>query len=256
MDGLNQAITVQLSAAQDLWEDLEQREMAINELVESHLRLAKPFAMRIMSQPFELDDLLNEAFFILRRAAERFDATTQNRFSSYAAMALQRELKRRTPSRIGVKRQTAAQLKRFGDAQYTLAQQRGESPSLDDVYDLLACSDRTRIQIENARRILAAQRRSQQRGELILQDPVDAILQDPAVEAGDREEIAMLHAALEKLSPFEKSVVIGKCILASSFRQMAKEYHKSASTLRDVFAEALTKLARRIDSKWKSHKPR
>lgn len=256
---IEQTLSTKLSTAGGLWSCLEAREAAINELAESHMRLAKPLAMRAMRQAFELDDLLNEAFLILRRAAEGFDPHNGNRFSSYAKTALERELKRTSPSRIGLKRQTAAQVKAFEDARHSLSQQQGATASVDGVYDLLACNERTRIQIENVRRILGVRQRSRRDGELHLQDALDAVdsqAANPAEEVGNREEHARLLAALERLSPLEKNVLIGVCKSGKSFRRLAKELHKSPSKLSAVYSKALEKLAQRIDSKWNSYKPR
>ncbi len=256
---IEKTLSTRLFPAASLWSELEAREAAINELAESHMRMARPFAMRAMRQAFELDDLLNEAFLILRRAAEGFDPHNGNRFSSYAKTALERELKRKSPSRIGLRRQSAAQVRAFEDARQSLSQQRGASVSRDEVYDLLAFDGRTRIQIENVRRILGVRQRSQRDGDLNLEDApnaADSQAANPAEEAADREEHARLLAAMEKLTALEKVVVIGVCKFGKSYRGLAKELHKSPSTLRETFLQALEKLAQRIDSKWIRPKPR
>ncbi|MGE3778687.1 MAG: sigma-70 family RNA polymerase sigma factor [Pirellulaceae bacterium] len=246
-----------LANSTELWSELVTREVAINELAESHMPLARPLAMAAMKQKFELDDLLNEAFLILRRAAEGFDPHQGNRFASYAMTAL-RELRRKSPSRIGLKRDTANQLRVFSAAQQALSQQQKPSSALD-VYEFLACKRRTRIQIENVRRILRTRRQSQANVELDLLDALQAAdpkSPNPAADAAEREELVLLEAALDKLDSLEKAVVIGVCKLGKSFRGMAKEYHKSPATLSDLFANAMERLAKLIDSKWIRPKPR
>jgi RNA polymerase sigma factor (sigma-70 family) len=248
-----------LSESAGSWSELVAREAAMSELAESHLGMARPFAMKAMRQAFEFDDLLNEAFLLLRRAAETFDPHGGTRFSSYATTALGRGLKRTSPSRIGLKRPTAVQLRAFDDAQHTLSQQPGPSPSVNAVYELLGCNQRTRIQIENVRRVLGARQQSQREGDSHREESLHAIdsqAANPADEAGDREEQARLAAALDKLTPLEQTVITGVFKLGKSFRTLAKDLHKSPSTLSDVCKEALEKLARRIDSKWVPPKPR
>lgn len=87
-------------------------------------------------------------------------------------------------------------------------------------------------------------------------DSADPKSLNPPQQAGDQEELVLVEAALERLSPLERAVVIGVCKFGKSFRGMAKEHRKSPSTLSSVFTEALDKLAHRIDSKWVSPKPR
>lgn len=256
LNGLDTEIAELLSDSSDLWRDFEQREAAVKVLAQAHLRLAKPFALRVMSQSFEFDDLMNEAFLILRRIAETFDATQGSRFSSYAKKALQHELKRRVPSRIGLRRHTNAQLRKFDDAQQTLAQQQGSNPSLEDIYELLACNERMRTAIENARRALSLHRQPQRNDEPFLFDPLDELALDPAIDAADREELSRLYAALDTLEAFEKVVVIGKCKLGLSFRAMAKQHRRSPHTLRLLFEAALLKLKKHLTTKSTRHTSR
>jgi RNA polymerase sigma factor (sigma-70 family) len=253
-----ESLTTCRAAAAAAGSNLGAREAAINELAESHMAMAKPLAMAAMRQQFEFDDLMNEAFLILCRAAESFDPRRGNRFSSYAKTALRRELNRKSPSRIGLKRDTAKQLRSFDSVQKSQRQQRMPSPALD-VYELLGCNQRIRIEIENVRRILGAQRQAQRDGQLHLLDAAHAVdprVPNPAQESGDREELVLLESALEKLEPLEKAVVIGHFKLSKSFRSMAKEYRKSAATLSDLCDGALAKLVRLIDSKRIKTKPR
>lgn len=248
-----------LSASAGSWSELVTREEAINELAESHLGIAKPFALKAMRQAFERDDLLNEAYLILRRAAEGFDPHRGYRFSSYATTALQRELKRTCPSRIGLKRPTAVQLRAFDDAQESLSQRPGPPPSVNAVYELLGCSERKRIQIENVRRILGARQQSQHDGDSHMEDALQAVdsqATNPAEEAASREEQARLSAALDKLTEMERTVITGVFKLGKSFRSLAKELRRSPSTVSDLYREALEKLAQRIDPEWVNPKPR
>jgi len=240
----------------DHWTAAVAREAAINKLAESHLPLAKPFAFRAMRQPFEFDDLMGEAFLIQRHAAERFEPSSKNRFACYAQTALKRELPRKSPSKIGVKRHTQDQMKKFADAEKTLSQKRRCSVTSDEVYEQLGYAEKTRSEIDNVRRLLNSYRRSQQKGEASASDHVAAQLTDPLLEVIDQEARKRLHRAFIKLGSLEKRVLVGKINLRRSFRQMGKRYRKSPRTLSDLYDTALAKLARRIDPEWEARPPR
>jgi len=224
-----------------------QRNAAINELVEAHLPLAKPFARGAMRQPSEFEDLMNEAVLILRRAAERFLPGSGNRFSSYAMAALKRELWRQSPSLIGVTRHSGGQVREFDRAQHDLAQKHGRSVTIDEVYEQLQCPERTRTEIENVRRILSGKRRRHVNGDGALSDPEDVQLPDPCRSAVDNETTERLRRAFGTLSGLEKRVLVGHCILGHSDRQMAKRLRRSPATLKGVRAGALAKLAQLVD---------
>ena len=251
-----QALAAPLRERPGLWQAVADREKAINRLVETHVRLAQPFARRAMRRNCEFGDLMNEAVLILRRAAERFDPASGNRFSSYARVALERELRRKSPSHIGVTRHTRSQISEVSRLERALVQERGCPVTADDVYEQLACPEATRIEIENVRRLLAANRLAHADERATALALAEADLPEPCHEAAKTETGQQLRVAFSKLSWMEKRVVVGHCICGQSFRAMAKRYKKSPHTLRGVYKGALEQLVRRLDPNRCSHKPR
>jgi RNA polymerase sigma factor (sigma-70 family) len=253
---LSQLISPALLAADGQFALISRRERAIGELIEWHLPLAKPFARGAMRQPFEFDDLMNEAVLILRHVAERFDPDSGTRFSSYAKVALKRELWRHSPTNIGLTRHSGDQVKEVRKLERKLAQERGRSVTIDEVYERLACTDRTRAEIENVRRILRARRQPHPHTSQPLADLRDLQLPDPYRVVSDKETFQRLRSAFRKLTPLERRVVVGHCVLALSFRRLAKRLKKAPNTLRDLCTASLQKLADYLDPNRPSRKPR
>ena len=209
-----------------------------------------------MRRSCEFGDLMNEAVLVVRKAAELFDWTSGNRFSSYVMVALERELRRKSPSEIGVKRHTRSQINEVNRMERALMQERKGSVTADDVYEQLACPDATRIAIEKVRRLLAAMRRANAEGQALAQDLVAADVPEPCHKTEKMETGRQLRAALSVLSRMERMVVVGHCIRGQSFRAMAKQYKKSPHTLSEMYNGALDKLARRLVPSKRSPKPR
>ncbi|HEX4131673.1 MAG TPA: sigma factor [Pirellulales bacterium] len=166
------------------------RDKAVNQLVESHMPLARRMAQAAMRQKDELDDLLNEAAVVLRRCALSFDPTAGSRFSSYARTALL-ELKRRRPSNTTT-RYTARQVQgATGDGE------SGGSNTQIDPISAAVTADKTRRAIENARRLLTPASRSSA-------DPPDPKCQSPLDAVELRDDIEHLLPALRRLSWLER----------------------------------------------------
>jgi len=239
-----------------LWQLVNERHAAINTLVQSHLRLAEPFARKAMSRRFEFDEVMNEAVLILRRAAELFDPAAGNRFSSYAKPALQRDLKRQPSLSAGTSRYTNGQVAEFERTQNALSQQQHSAVSADEVFQQLGTHSKTRTEIENVRRLLSAQRRAQEDSDSKAPEPADCHFSDPFENALNQEERQQLRLAFAGLDPLEKRVLVGHTICGVSFRKLGRRYHKSPQTLSQLHADVLLKLARRIDPHSQRPRPR
>jgi RNA polymerase sigma factor (sigma-70 family) len=229
-----------------LWSIASARDAAINRLVETHMLLAQQMAKAAMRRKDELYDLMNEAALILHRRAESFDPDAGTRFSSHAYTALL-ELKRRCPSNETT-RYTARQV------QATPADAEPASsgpPSIDQADPLSAAftTAKTRLAIENARRLLAPGSRSSI-------DPPDRQCHSPSDLAELREHMERLRPALGRLSWLERKVLIGKKICGQSFRAMGTRYRKSPNTISKIYDEARRKLACDLDPDSLSPNPR
>ncbi|MBX9790001.1 MAG: sigma-70 family RNA polymerase sigma factor [Pirellulales bacterium] len=253
---VSQAISPTLLAADGQFDLISRRERAIGELVEWHLPLAKPIARSAMRQPFEFDDMMNESALILRHVAERFDPDSGNRFSSYAKVALKRDLWRRSPTSIGLTRHSRDQVEEVRKLEQKLAHEQGHSVTMEEVYERLACPDRTRAEIENVRRILKARRQPHPHSAQALADLRDLQLPDPFQVVSEKETSQRLRAAFRRLSRLERRVVVGRCVLALSFRRLAKRLKKSPNTLRDICIESLQKMADYLDPNRPLRKPK
>jgi RNA polymerase sigma factor (sigma-70 family) len=256
LEVLSQLISPILLAADVQIDAITRRERAIGELVEWHLPLAKPFARSAMRQPFEFDDMMSESVLILRHVAERFDPDTGSRFSSYAKVALKRDLWRHSPSTIGLTRHSGDQVREVDALENKLSQERGRRVTTEEVYEQLACTDRTRDEIENVRRILKVRRQTHPNSGQPLADLSDLQLPDPFHAASDKEAFERLRVVFRRLSSLERRVVVGHCVLALSFRRLAKRLKKSPKTLQEVYKESLQKLAEYLDPNRPNRKPR
>jgi RNA polymerase sigma factor (sigma-70 family) len=245
-----------LFARRELLTALAEARAALDDLVQAHLRLAVPYARRAMRQPCEYGDLMNEGALILRRAAESFNLENENRFSSYAQRCLQHELKRRSPGCAGVKRHTREQLRAVEQTRMMLSSADGAPASFDEACEHLGLDAKMRIEIENARRLLAAERDGGKDGEKLLLEPADTRMQSPFSRALGNEQKKLLRAAFARLDPFEKRVLVGRCICKLSERKLASRYRRSPKTIRKAYSSALAKLERRLDPDFRDNKPR
>lgn len=248
------AIGDELWELESAWEALAQRERAIQEVIESHLILAKSIARTNQRKPHEFEDLVHEAVLILRRIVDRFDPSVGVRFSSYAKQVLLRELRRQLDAATRLTRHSSDQARAVNRAERKLIQERSGPVTTDEVYDLLGHSAETRREIENVRRLLLAER--SQSDIAAQRSAIPTCLSDELPEEGDDFRKQVLLPAFGSLTRLEKRVVVGIAICGQSIRDLAKRYRKNHATISRLYKAALESLAKRIDPDWVPRKPR
>ncbi|MHB1535320.1 MAG: sigma-70 family RNA polymerase sigma factor, partial [Acidimicrobiales bacterium] len=113
-------------------------------LVETHVALARSLARRFSHRGEATDDLEQVALLALVRAAGRFDPQRQVAFATYATASILGELKRHFRDRawmLRVPRTTQELYLQVKEANDSLSQQLGASPTISQVATSLAVSD-------------------------------------------------------------------------------------------------------------------
>lgn len=109
---------------------------ALNELVESNLSFVAKVASeyRYLGIPFE--DLLNEGNVGLIEAAQRFDATKDTKFISYAIWWIRKAILKALAEQTGVVRMPYSQMKKFKEirkAEKSLRRELGRKPDREEI---------------------------------------------------------------------------------------------------------------------------
>ena len=115
--------------------DQEAKELLVNQ----NTGLVKSIALKFTSAGHELDDLLQIGYIGLLKAVERFDASYDVMFSTYAVPMILGEIKRylRDDGRIKVGRQTKQDIKQMKRMQEEFCQREGRYPRVSELAALM-----------------------------------------------------------------------------------------------------------------------
>ena len=115
-----------------------------DELVESHLGLARQVARRFSNRGEALDDLVQVATMALIKALDRFDPDRGVKFSTYATSSMTGELKRHFRDHawfIRVPRSLQELHLATNEALESLRQQHGRSPTIPEIAEYVGAPD-------------------------------------------------------------------------------------------------------------------
>lgn len=145
---------------EELSEAAKTGQIAKNRFVESNMRLAVKAAYDYRQRGVDIPDLVNEASFGLRRAAEKYDPNRGNRFSTYATpwvnQAVDRAVKNQERA-IRVPVNVITQSWSLARHENALASRLGRLPSIDEVAQEASVEAE---EVSEARRVMDQQKMS------------------------------------------------------------------------------------------------
>jgi RNA polymerase sigma-32 factor len=228
---------------------------ARNRLVQAHGRLVANMVKRFVNSGAEFADLLNEGYIALTQAADRFDLSRNNRFSTYAAWwvlsGLQDAVHRDIYTvKIGRSRPEKKALRLLGTARQYLG------PNLDaSVFETI--SDISGCAIETVRRVDGAiSSRSISMNASLSQEGDggemgDTIEDQNAAEHGAEAQMMMigqrriLNEALSELSDARAAKILRERYLVveeRSLRDIGEDLEISSERVRQIEKDAITEL--------------
>jgi RNA polymerase primary sigma factor len=231
-----------------------ERDEALRQLCEGNLRLVISVAKRYARHGLSLLDLIQEGNFGLMRAAEKFDHRRGFRFSTYATWWIRQSITRAIAEKGRLVRLPAnvhPKLRSFEKAHWSLAHERGRSPTLEDVSSTLNCS------ISDTRRIQAMlnqpQSLDESKGnqECSLTDVLADHRNQDSFDALSRDMLQQrLHHALSILNLRERRILELRYGLvdgqSKSLSELGSLLEISRERVRQIEQAALTKIRRSI----------
>ena len=247
---------------QQVKRDLEHRiadgEDARNEFARSNLRLVVNIASRYQGHGLELEDLVQEGWFGLTRAIEKFDYRKGFRFSTYATWWITQSLQRAVTnqgSAIRLPVQAADDLRRLKRFRAALRAELQRAPSVAELARAADLDERAVVHLlryRSAPRSLDASLAVH--GTSLVDVVADPSPFDPANVVEQVDEIARISRIVDGLPPLEREVLIYRFGLDPEGK--AKSYEKVAALIgvgprrvRRLEQEAISTLLKMMDAK-------
>lgn len=235
----------------------EERESAIAELVRENMKLSPFFAKRCVNQGVEFEDLVQEGYCGLLRAAESYDSD-RGRFASYARYWITRSMYRAIQNqgrsiRLPAHRQET--LNRVKRAIEELTRQNGDIPNNEEVAAYLGMYPEEveeLLQIDNPIASLDASigDGTTSYGQLI---PDDSVTIQEQLESEEQKK--KLNEALSQLNDRERLIVKLKFGLTPDHKQyslneISETIGLSRERVRQISMVACTKLRDMMDAEY------
>ncbi len=207
------------------------------ELVRSHLPLVRAIARRYGGRGEEFDDLVQVGALGLVKASGRFDPTRGTAFASFAAPAVEGEIRRHLRERgpgLRLPRETQRMSTELKRSRAELAAALGRSPTVQEVAAALGAD------VADVERLIAAEEAS---------DPIAISTDGEADERSDGQESTaesearvLLAGGLRALDERERRIVLLRFHADMTERQIARTVGLSQAHVSRVLEGALTKL--------------
>jgi RNA polymerase sigma-B factor len=210
-------------------------------LIESHLPLVRAVARRYAGRGEALEDLVQVGTVGLIRASDRFDPRRGVSFASFAAPAVEGEIRRHLAERGPAVRIPRALQKMTGELRRSRAElgaQLGRSPTLTELAAALGVDEQDverGLQAERARDAVS-----------IADDSSSDVLADPEPLAGSDDRM-LLERAMTALDDRERRIVFLRFHADMTEREIARVVGVSQAHVSRLLASALAKLRTRIE---------
>jgi RNA polymerase sigma-B factor len=209
-------------------------------LIESHLPLVRALARRYAGRGEAFEDLVQIGTIGLIRASDRFDPGRGVAFASFAAPAVEGEIRRHLAEHGPAVRIPRALQKMTGQLRRSraeLAAQLGRSPTLEELAAALGVDEKDverGLQAERARETVS-----------IAGDDSSGEVADPQPLAGSDDRL-LLQRAMEALDDRERRIVFLRFHADMTERDIARAIGVSQAHVSRLLASALAKLRDRI----------
>jgi RNA polymerase sigma-B factor len=236
------ALFAELAAAP---EGSAERERIRNELVQLHLPLVDHLARRFRNRGEPLDDLVQVGSIGLIKSVDRFDATREVEFSTYATPTIVGEIKRYFRDKgwaIRVPRRLQELRLSLTSATAELTQQLGRAPTVAEIAERLGVNQDDVLEgLESANAYSTLSLDAPDAGEPDGHSMVDALgSEDDALEGVEYRE--SLKPLLAQLEPREKRILMLRFFKGMTQSQIAADVGISQMHVSRVLARTLTQL--------------
>lgn len=234
-------------------ESMESADRAKAEFVRANLRLVVAIAKRYTNQGLQFLDLVQEGNIGLMRAVEKFEYRRGYKFSTYGTWWIRQAITRAISDQsrtIRIPVHMVESSKRLSQVTRRLVQDRGRSPSQEELAEAMGCSvDQVRQVRELVKEPASMETPVGEEGDTRLSDfiaddraqsPVDA-----ALDTALRDEV---HDVLAALSPREQKILRMRFGIGEksdhTLGEIGQVFNVTRERIRQIEAKALDKLRR------------
>ena len=214
---------------------------AFERLITSHLPFIVRIAKRYRHLGLPLEDLFSEGIIGLMTAASRFDSRKGVRFSNYAAFWIRKSILRAVIEKSTVVRFPEYQRTRMARLRERHATLTPSARARSDANPSVPLPNLLIVSLDDA---------NGDKGRTLLDTLGDHRSDNPEVETLRHERLAMLRLALQRLSPKERTVLVGRFGLAGdavqTLEQIAVVLGVSRERVRQIERRACVKMRRAI----------